>query len=183
MKTLRTHRTRKNKVMDDEANNGMMTYIWEPVLWFFLHTISFNYPLHPTNENKEEYKKFIYSLIHILPCKHCRNNLKDNLKNFPISDKDMCNRETFSKYVFNLHNKVNKMLNKNIKITYNEVRDRYENFRARCDNNTKLKPIDHSKGCTIPANGVKSKCILKIVPKNKKIETLTITKKCYRNSK
>ena len=40
--------------------------------------------------------------------------------------------ETFSMFVFNLHNHINEMLGKQNVLTFDEVRERYENFRARC---------------------------------------------------
>ena len=42
----------------------------------------------------------------------------------------MKNRETFSKYVYNLHEHINKMLKKKSNLTYDDVRVRYEHFRA-----------------------------------------------------
>ena len=32
---------------------------WGPGGWTFLHTITFNYPLDPTNEDKERYRNFL----------------------------------------------------------------------------------------------------------------------------
>jgi hypothetical protein len=135
-----------------------------------------------TQEQKKHYKDFIYNLRFVLPCKYCRINLINNLKEHPITNDDLKNRDTFSHYIYNLHNTINKMLNKKIKISYEEVRDKYEHFRARCNdtdntNKNKMKKISldknmHKKGCTIPLTGVKSKCVLRIVPKEKKIERL-----------
>ena len=48
----------------------MLTTVWGPSLWHTLHTISFNYPLKPTKRDKINYKRFIYQLRHVLPCKH-----------------------------------------------------------------------------------------------------------------
>jgi hypothetical protein len=190
-------KTLKNKesmnVFENEDFNdksGFQTWIWGPVLWFYLHIMSFNYPNNPTQEQKKHYKDFIYNLRFVLPCKYCRINLINNLKEHPITNDDLKNRDTFSHYIYNLHNTINKMLNKKIKISYEEVRDKYEHFRARCNdtdntNKNKMKKISldknmHKKGCTIPLTGVKSKCVLRIVPKEKKIETLKISKKCLK---
>lgn len=170
---------------DYKDNNGMMTYIWGPPLWFVIHTISFNYPVNPTEEEKKNYKDFVYNLRNILPCKYCRINLTNNLKESPIREDDLKNRETFSRYIYNLHNIINKMLGKKVNITYDEVRDKYENFRARCnDADIKNKVFDfktqHKKGCTVPLIGRKSKCVLRIVPKENKTETLKISRECYK---
>ena len=39
------------------SSDGMLTNVWGPSLWHFLHIISFNYPLEPTNKQKHYYKK------------------------------------------------------------------------------------------------------------------------------
>ena len=59
---------------DYNSNDGMMTSIWGPTLWHSLHTISFNYPTHPTDSDKKHYKDFMSSLVNVLPCKYCRNS-------------------------------------------------------------------------------------------------------------
>jgi hypothetical protein len=66
------------------------------------------------------------------------------------------------------------MLKKKSNLSYEEVRDRFENFRSQC----KTKKKTH-KGCSEPIKGhIKSKCILKIVPKTDKCDTLNISNKC-----
>ena len=36
----------------------MVTSIWGPNMWHYLHTISFNYPIKPTIDDKKNYIKF-----------------------------------------------------------------------------------------------------------------------------
>jgi hypothetical protein len=167
---------------DYNSDNGLQVSVWGPCIWTFLHTISFNYKLNPTQEDKKNYRDFILSLQHILPCGKCRENLKRNFKKLPLKDEHLENRETFSRYIYTLHETVNTMLKKKSGLTYEEVRDRFENFRARCSklsssaSHTKKKT---HKGCSEPITGhIKSKCILKIVPKTKKCNTLNISQKC-----
>ena len=144
----------------------MITSIWGPPLWHFLHTISFNYPVNPTNKTKKHYKQFLLLLKYILPCKHCRDNFKKNLEELPLSNKVFENRQTFSEYVYNLHELVNKMLGKTSNLTYFDVRNRYEQFRSRCDK-SKTKKIGKENGCVHPLYGKKkNKCVLKIVDNN-----------------
>ena len=54
--------TRKNKktytTKDYNSNDGMITTVWGPALWHYLHTMSFNYPIHPTVEEKKNYRNF-----------------------------------------------------------------------------------------------------------------------------
>ena len=68
------------------------------------------------------------------------------------------------------------MLGKKSGLTYCQVRERYEHFRARCtiDKPKIFKVIKNKtrkkkeKGCTEPLYGKKSKCVLKIVPQSQK---------------
>jgi len=193
------NKTKKNRIFkkkDYNAGDGMITSVWGPPLWHYLHTMSFNYPVNPTAEDKINYRNFILNLKYVLPCKYCRMNLKTNLKQLPIRICDMKNRETFSKYVYNLHELVNKMLKKNSNLSYCDVRERYEHFRARCtDDKPKLfkyKPYHYNygsktkknkgkeKGCTEPLYGKKSKCIINIVPQEEKGPSIQIDKKCIK---
>ena len=162
---------------DYDSNNGMMTSIWGPAAWHFIHSISFNYPVHPTPEQKKEYMNFILSLRYILPCGKCRKNLAKNFKKLPLTMKQMESRATFSKYVYNLHKVINTMLNKKTNVTYEEVRDIYEHFRARCMDANKTQKTGQEKGCVIPYYGKKQKCILSIVPQTNKCKTFRILKK------
>lgn len=156
--------------------DGMLTKVWGPSLWHTLHTISFNYPTNPTNQQKRQYMQFIIGLKHILPCKYCRINLKQNLKEMPLTMATMQSRETFSYYIYNLHEKVNKMLKKSSGLTYCAVRERYEHFRARCLHT----PSMTETGCTEPLVGKKAKCILRIIPDTYKTSTFKINPKCLK---
>ena len=125
----------------------------------------------------------------ILPCKYCRMNLTNNFKKKPLQMCHMENRDTFSRYIYELHEIVNKMLHKTSHLSYCEVRERYEHFRSRCTEekpkifnfkktNTKRKK---EKGCTEPLYGKKSKCVINIVPQEDKRATLKIDKKCIKS--
>jgi len=193
-------RTRKNrninnktkkrvfKKKDFSSGDGMMVMLWGPLQWTFLHIMSFNYPVNPTNEDKINYKNYILNLQHVLPCKHCRMNLKTNLKQMPITSAVMKNRDSFSRYVYELHELVNKMLQKKSGLSYCDIRERYEHFRSRCTEEKptifKFKKLQtrkkKEKGCTEPLYGKKSKCIINIVPQEEKGATLQIDKKCIK---
>jgi hypothetical protein len=164
---------------DYKSGEGMLTTVWGPSLWHFLHIMSFNYPNEPTNEQKRYYMNFILSLEHILPCKYCRINLKKNFKVVPLRISNMKNRYTFSKYIYELHEHINKMLNKKSGLTYDNVKERYEHFRARCNIKEKPKQVKiKEKGCTESLYGKKSKCIIKIVPQTKKCNTFQMDDSC-----
>ncbi len=168
---------------DYNSNDGMLTAVWGPSLWHVLHTISFNYPTKPSPEDKQKYKDFLLSLGKVLPCKYCRDNFAKNLVETNFSDDVLENRNNFSRFIYNLHNQVNKALNKESKLTYEDVRDRYENFRARCVNDVPLIPKHaDEKGCTIPLYGKKSRCILRVVPSDSDMDTFAVDDSCVLRS-
>jgi hypothetical protein len=157
-----------------QSNDGMLTTVWGPPMWHYLHTMSFNYPVHPTKKDKKKYRDFVVNLQYVLPCGKCRINLTKTFQKMPLHVSYMNSRSSFSKYIYDLHEKVNLMLHKNSGLTYDQVRERYEHFRSRCARKTRRK----EKGCTEPLTGEKSKCVLHIVPRNKKCETFQMDKQC-----
>ena len=169
---------------DYNSGDGMLTTVWGPSMWHYLHIMSFNYPINPTKSDKNHYRDFIINLQYVLPCKYCRQNLTNNLKKLPITMSSMTNRETYSKYVYELHEHINNMLKKPSNLTYEEVRDRYEHFRSRCTDKPKVYDLNLEKtlekGCTEPLYGKKSKCIIKIVPQEEKGASFQMDKKCIK---
>ena len=95
---------------DYQSNDGMLVSVWGPSQWHFLHTISFNYPIHPNEIQKRKYREYMLNLKYVLPCGKCRKNLIENYKKLPLTMSHMKSRYTFSKYVYDLHELVNDML-------------------------------------------------------------------------
>lgn len=198
---MSTIKKRTFKKREYSSGDGMLTAIWGPGLWHFLHTMSFNYPVKPSVEDKKNYRAFVLNLRNVLPCKYCRQNLKRNLKANPLTMADMANRDKFSRFIYKLHETINKLLGKTSGLSYCDVRERYEHFRSRCTLDEKPKMFDLrkeksktlkkgkgkgkilEKGCTEPLYGKKAKCIIKIVPEEEKCKTLQIDKKCIKTRK
>ena len=195
--TKSNNKNKTFKKQDYLSGDGMLTSVWGPSMWHYLHMMSFNYPVLPTEENKKHYRDFILNSQNVLPCKYCRMNLKTNFKQMPLTMNHMKNRDNFSRYVYDLHEIVNKMLKKHSALTYSDVRERYEHFRSRCTeekpkifnflkksvsiSKTKtMKNKEKEKGCTEPLYGKKSKCIIKIVPQEDKTATFQMDKKCVK---
>jgi hypothetical protein len=80
--------------------------IWGPHLWRFLHYLSLSYPENPTDEEKEIMLNFLESLQEILPCEKCRYNFNKHLDNLDMKVLD--NNINFIKWMFNIHNEVNR---------------------------------------------------------------------------
>ena len=175
---------------DFYSGDGMLTTVWGPSMWHFLHTMSFNYPVSPTEEQKKDYMEFILNLRNVLPCKYCRMNLTNNLKSKPIKMCHMASRDTFSRFIYELHEIVNKMLGKKSGLTYCDVRERYEHFRSRCTQDmpkifdfskiTSNKKKEKEKGCTEPLYGKKAKCVISIVPQDVQVPTFQVDDQCIK---
>jgi hypothetical protein len=151
--------------MESNENNGMMTKVWGPPAWIFLHCVTFGYPVDPDKfdaENnqiegttKMRYKQFFEYVKYIFPCKYCRISYAEYLEEEPV---DVENRKTLTKWLWKIHNKVNEKL----QVKYNDasfenVKKRYENYRAKCNKGKQV-------GCTIPINGKKLKSMVWVVP-------------------
>lgn len=88
--------------------------IWGPHAWFLLHTISFSYPDHPNQYEKNNMHRFIEGFSNVIPCIICRNHFIQNLKNYPI-EKHLHSRDALVNWMINIHNVVNKKLGKPIR--------------------------------------------------------------------
>ena len=101
----------------------------------------------PTEEQKQNYKNFFLNLMNVLPCKFCRDSYKDFVTKEDetiLRDEDFENRESLTKFVFKIHNRVNKKLGVNYNICYDDFVKKYESYRAKC--------IPNEKGCNMPLN-------------------------------
>ena len=198
----RTKKVRAFTKKDFHSGDGMLTTVWGPSMWHFLHTMSFNYPVEPTQDQKRQYMDFILNLRNVLPCKYCRMNLTNNLATRPIKMCHMASRDTFSRFVYDLHETVNRLLGKKSGMTYCDVRERYEHFRSRCTQDAPKvfnfkefykntgngdghghgtrKKGEHEKGCTEPLYGKKAKCVISIVPQDVKVPTFSVDDQCIK---
>ena len=77
--------------------------------WAILHSIANALPDKPNNEEKELMKKFMYGLARSYPCKICGGHLLKMLNKKGVK---INSRKEFGEYLCNIHNIVNKVLNK-----------------------------------------------------------------------
>lgn len=98
--------------------------IWGPHLWFFLHSITFNYPIKPTEEDKKNYLNFFENLYKILPCDKCAKHYQQNIKEKPLTKEILNSRDKLIEWLIEFHNNVNKYAKKTI-LTKKEVIDYY----------------------------------------------------------
>ncbi|AYV77010.1 MAG: Erv1/Alr family disulfide thiol oxidoreductase [Barrevirus sp.] len=126
---------------------GILPSVWGNCAWKFLHSITFDYPEQdPSNEEKQLYKSYFESLAYIIPCSECRESYAKFIKEkgTELNDSVFKNRESLSKWLYNVHNAVNNKLGKATDITYADLVKKYESFRANCESHHCISP-DNNK--------------------------------------
>ena len=61
-KNRNTHNKTKKRTFtknDYKSGDGMLVSVWGQAMWHYLHTMSFNYPVKPTPEDKKHYRDFV----------------------------------------------------------------------------------------------------------------------------
>ena len=106
-----------------------------------LHCIAQNFPVNPTRYQKRQYLSFFRGLGHVLPCKFCRSSYKTFISRngkAPLNMRVMRNRDTFGRWLYDVHNCVNDRLMVKRRPSFESVRRKYERFRAHtCSDSTK----------------------------------------------
>lgn len=110
--------------MDFEPN------VWGPHYWFFLFTIALSYPTHVNSVTKRKYYDFIQNMPLFIPNPKIGNKFSNLLDKYPVSPY-LDNRESFVRWVFFIHNKINVILSKP-EITFEEAIQKYqENYTPK----------------------------------------------------
>ena len=99
--------------------------IWGPHYWFFLHTLSMTYPIHPNSITKKKYYEFIQNLPLFIPVEQISSEFSKLLDKYPIAPY-LDNRESFIRWMHFIHNKINEKLEKP-KISLNDFFIKYYN--------------------------------------------------------
>ena len=110
--------------------------IWGPHYWFVLHTIAFNYPLHPNETSKKKYYDFIQNLPIFLPISDMGNLFSRLLDKYPVTPY-LDSRDSFIKWMYYIHNQVNISLDipeKTLQETLQEYYKLYEPKEVRLKN-------------------------------------------------
>lgn len=100
--------------------------IWGPPAWTFLHTVTYNYPENPTEDDKRNFYNFFMNLQHVLPCEKCKGHYKQNIKKYDLKN-NLDSRQELVKWLIDLHNDINKDNGKPV-WSYSEVYNKYQNM-------------------------------------------------------
>lgn len=153
------------------VDNGLMTRLWGPSGWLFLHCITFGYPFKIDTTNKEhlekqkDYYNFFYYLGKVLPCKYCRDSYMNFFAdNSPLTH--LGSRKELTKWLYDVHNLVNDKLGvpQCERPSFDEIENIYQSFRASCKPLTEAQRQDNAgKGCVAPADGKPKRSVIKVV--------------------
>lgn len=96
--------------------------VWGPKAWHLLHAFSIN-KLKITDEKKNNYNLFYKSFVYILPCEICSSHYYEIINYIdPILEEDIT-RKYLIKWVFNIHNLINNLLDKPI-YSFSNLKDK-----------------------------------------------------------
>ena len=104
--------------------------IWGPHYWFVLYTIALSYPLHINDCTKKKYYDFITNLPLLLPDSDIGGVFSKFLDAYPVTPY-LDSRESFSKWVHFIHNKINVYLGKPELTYYEALNNYYENYKLK----------------------------------------------------
>lgn len=104
----------KNIIDKLPENVAMITKVWGPPTWFFLHSMAMSYPKKINEENAEHRRKrnsmfaFLSNLGDILPCPLCAVSYNSYIKEPNLSIWEHLNsRGSLIEFIYKIHNKVN----------------------------------------------------------------------------
>jgi hypothetical protein len=104
--------------------------VWGPHMWFFLHTIAMSYPARPNSVTKKKYYEFIQNLPMFIPVERMSSEFTKLLNDYPVQPY-LDKRETFIRWVWFIHNKINQKLEKPT-ITLTEFYAKYyEEYKSK----------------------------------------------------
>jgi hypothetical protein len=109
---------------------GVLPSCWGQSAWLFIHSIAYAYN---PQIDKQKYFDFFSNLGSILPCEECRIHYSQNLNKQELIIALETNENLF-KWVYDLHNKVNKQIgvSESNWPSYESIKQRYTSFKASC---------------------------------------------------
>ena len=111
--------------------------IWGTHYWFFLHTISLNYPNFPNSITKKKYYDFFQNLPLFIPVESISKDFEKLLDLYPISSY-LDNKKSLISWIHFIHNKINEKLEKP-KISLEQFYfNYYENYKPKVIKNIEI---------------------------------------------
>ena len=113
--------------------------VWGPHYWFVLHTITLTYPVNPNETVKKKYYDLIENLPLFLPIQNMGNYFSELLDEYPVTPY-LDSRESFIKWMYFIHNQVNKKLGYE-ELTLREALENYYNNYKSLENKNNFNKL------------------------------------------
>jgi hypothetical protein len=97
--------------------------VWGPHYWFFLHTVTLSYPLHPNETTKRKYYDLIQNMPLFIPDPEIANYFCELLDRHPVQPY-LDKRDSFVRWMIFMHNHVNAKLGKD-ELSFQDAMDLY----------------------------------------------------------
>lgn len=122
-----------------------------PSGWKFLHAVSFAFPESPSSEDRKNYIDFYRSVGPVLPCPSCRAHYENYIAKHPI---EADNTESMARWVYDLHEDVNRRAGKTGTPSFEEVREEYSGWnQEKQEKLRKMSKTDRVKSLADPHFG------------------------------
>ena len=79
-----------------------------PNLWVSLHAVAFYYD----PRDATTFRNWIGTISILIPCRKCRQHMRQNLRTYPLTDHDLASSANLFKWTYKLHDHVNVQLGK-----------------------------------------------------------------------
>ena len=145
-KSLENASSEKTKVkVSSSSMSGLNPEIWGPHYWFFLHTITLNYPHYPNDVTKKKYYEFICNLPLFIPVEAISSEFSKLIDEYPVSSY-LDSRDEFVRWMHFIHNKINEKLEQPkipIHVFYSSY---YDQYKPKPVLKTRRQPVEAKVG-------------------------------------
>jgi len=100
--------------------------VWGPHYWFFLHSIAHSYSSHPNEVTKRKYYDLIMNMPLFIPHDKIGDDFAELLNKYPVTPY-LDSRESFTRWITFIHNKINHKLGKP-EVPYLESLELYKSY-------------------------------------------------------
>lgn len=118
---------------------------WGPEFWRVMHAITFLYPDEPSVDDQTRMLTLFRIMPFVLPCSLCGMHFAEAITGkYQISEKVLASRENLSRWLVDVHNDVNRRIEKQT-VQYERVKRFYT-----MDSDCPLRPLEVKADATAP---------------------------------
>ncbi len=111
------------------TNMNLDPTVWGPHYWFFLHSMAFNYPKTPNDTIRKKYYDFLQNFDLFIPHRDISKYYKYLLNKYPLKPY-LDSKEDLVKWVWYIHNQVNKKMEKKTYTLQEFYEDYYRQYKT-----------------------------------------------------